>query len=79
MFNGNCAVVSCRNDNNRREQREKKAVVSIKVFLVEAVLVQDVFHCIAYWIQEMRGIYARNAAWTPGESDMMCSGRARGL
>ena len=34
------------------------------------------------WIQEMRGVYAKNAAWTPGKSDMVCSGmgsgRARG-
>ena len=47
MFNGNCAVVSCGNDNDRREQREKKAVVNIKVFHVEAVLAQDVLRCIA--------------------------------
>ena len=79
MFNGNGAVVSCRDDNNRREQREKKAVVNIKVFLVEAALVQDVLYCITspskllnserreVWIQEMRGIYAKNAAWTPGK------------
>ena len=26
------------------------------------------------WIQEMRGIYAKNAAWTPGKSDMVFSG-----
>ena len=94
MFNGNCAIVSCRDDNNRREQREKKAVVNIKVFLVEAARLQDVLHCIAspskllkserreVWIQEMRGIYAKNAAWAPGKSDMvysgLWSGRARG-
>ena len=30
------------------------------------------------WIQEMRGIYAKNAAWMPGKSDMVCSGLGSG-
>ena len=26
----------------------------------------------------MRGIYAKNAAWTPGKSDLVCSGLGQG-
>ena len=35
------------------------------------------------WIHKMRGIYVKNAAWTPSKTDMVYSGlgsgRARGL
>ena len=95
MLNRNCAVVSCRNCSNRWKEREKKDCSKHEVLSLGSCTCSRRFTLHRFpskllnlekreiWIQEMRGIYSKNAAWAPGKTDMVCSGlgsgRARGL
>ena len=91
MLNGNCAVVSCRSDNNRWKQREKKDCSKHKGLSRGSYLCSRRF-TLQYpspskllnserrevWIQEIGGIYAKNTAWTPCKIDLVCLGLGQG-
>ena len=90
-LNGNCAVVSCRSDNNRLKQQEKKDCSKHKGLSRGSCLCSRRF-TLQYpspskllnserrevWIQEIGGIYAKNTAWTPGKIDLVCLGLGQG-
>ena len=85
LFNGNCAVAACHNNNNILKQCEKKDCSKHKGLCRGSCPCSRrfLFHRFhskpvnserrEVWIQKMRRMYAKNAAWTPGKSDMVCS------
>ena len=85
MVNGNCAVVGCRNSNYRLKQWKKLDCSEHKGLCHGKCPCPRPFTLHRFpskllnserrdvWIRKIRRVSAKNAAWTPGESDMVCS------